>query len=109
MDGETEDESAIVEELTMTIFYFISHEIGHLLGGDDQRNYGAFLDQDAPLEHRIANAVVKMGMHMDDLAEYGFTMGDGLRAAEQYADIKQVADALHLTVEHATTNHAACL
>lgn len=108
MEGEAEDESAIVEELTMTIFYFVSHEIGHLLGGKDQNacmHYGAFLDEDAPLEHRIANAVVKMGMHIDDLAEYGFTLGGGPRADMFDADIKHVADALHATVEHATANH----
>ena len=105
MEEEAEDESAIAEELAMTIFYFISHEIGHLLSGEDQRNYGAFLEQDAPLEHRIANAVVKMGMHMDDKSGYGFTLGDGPRAEKQYTDIKQVADALHATVVHATLNH----
>ncbi len=97
--------SAIAEELTMTIFYFISHEIGHLLSGEDQRHYGAFLDQDAPLEERIANAVVKMGMHMEDLYLYGFTLGSGLQADKNYTDIKSVADDLQATVAAAIANH----
>lgn len=105
MEGEIEDEAAIIEELTMTIFYFLSHEIGHLLAGKDQRNYGAFLDEDAPLEHRIANAVVKMGMHMDDLAKYGFSLGDGPQKDDHFEDIKQVADDLYATVENVMVNH----
>lgn len=79
--GVKEDDQSVVDELTMATFFFVSHEIGHLLSGKghllsgkDQMNYGTFLGHDAELEHRIENAVFKLGRHADDFIEHGFNL-----------------------------------
>ncbi len=63
-EGDREED--ICEELSLVILFFIAHEVGHLLDGKDVRSFGAFLPPGADLEHRVANAVVKLARHVDD-------------------------------------------
>lgn len=103
--GVKEDDQSIVDELTMATFFFVSHEIGHLLSGEDQMNYGTFLGPDAELEHRIENAVVKLGRHADDFIEHGFNLPltNGVDVFDRRdSDIRRVEEELRETFE---TNH----
>ena len=63
---EGDREVDIRQELLLVILFFVAHEIGHLLDGKDARNFGTFLLPKSDLEHRVANAVVKLARHVED-------------------------------------------
>lgn len=65
-EGDREED--IREELSLVVLFFVAHEVGHLLDGKDSRSFGAFLPPGADLEHRAANAIVRLARHVDDLA-----------------------------------------
>ncbi|MCW3122261.1 MAG: hypothetical protein JWQ38_1753 [Flavipsychrobacter sp.] len=68
----SEDDPAAI--LTLTVFYFVAHEIGHLADECDGRNFGTFFSENNVLEQRIEHAVVKMCTHADEFKKYGFDL-----------------------------------
>lgn len=98
-ENDFEAEKAIKEQFMMTVYYFICHEIGHLLEDKQQGHYGSFLKPGSPLEENIANAVVKLEMHMRDLAKYGFTLGGGPENEKAYKEIRRNVDGLKNTID----------
>lgn len=81
-----------INELTLLTLFFISHEIGHLIDRKDVRSYTSFINPDAPLETKIANAVIKLCKHADDFKKYGFGLPDAISAVEKDSDIRKVAN-----------------
>lgn len=81
------DRAYIVETLTMVTLFFISHEIGHLLDHVNKRSYATFLQPDAQLEHRVANAVIKLCHHADEFAKYGFNLPGAQKAVDETSGI----------------------
>ncbi len=79
-EGDREDD--VRQELALVILFFAAHEVGHLLDGKDERGFGSVLPPGAPLEHRAANAVVRLARHVDDLVR----RGHGLPGFETLSD-----------------------
>jgi hypothetical protein len=88
--------------------FFVSHELGHLVANRDERSYTTFVRQDAELEDRIANAVLKLCRHADEFAKYKFDL-PGFQAvvqpeSEVRGEVRKVAEQVDdaLEVNHAT-------
>ena len=64
-EGDREED--IRQELSLVILFFVAHEVGHLLDHKDAHSFGAFLPPGSDLERRVANAVVRLARHVDDL------------------------------------------
>ncbi|KPJ57904.1 MAG: hypothetical protein AMS16_00430 [Planctomycetes bacterium DG_58] len=99
------DRAYIVETLTMVALFFISHEIGHLVDAVDERSYATFLQPDAPLEHRVANAVIKLCRHADELAKFGFDLPGAQKAVDEDSEIREWERQLAKEIETLKTNH----
>ena len=77
-----EPEESIRQELAMVTLFFVSHELGHLLGGHPEGEFSSFVDPRAPLEDRIDAAVVKLCRHVDEFSRHKFGL-PGFRRTEQ--------------------------
>jgi hypothetical protein len=99
------DRAYIVETLTMVALFFISHEIGHLLDAADERSYATFLRPDAQLEHRVANAVIKLCRHADEFAKYGFDLPGAQKAVDESSEIRGREQELAEQIETLKLNH----
>lgn len=100
------DRAYIIETLTMTALFFIAHELGHLLDDVGDRNWATFLRPDAGLERRLANAVLKLCRHTDELAAHGFDLPGFDRALERDSDVRRVEQELGADLETLRVNHA---
>jgi len=89
----------------MVALFFISHEIGHLVDAVDERSYATFLQPDAPLEHRVANAVIKLCRHADELAKFGFDLPGAQKAVDEDSEIREWERQLAKEIETLKTNH----
>lgn len=69
-------EQRVRREVAMALLFFVAHEIGHLLDGNDMRNFTTFVKPEAPLETRLAAATSKFWRHYEELKEYGFDLTD---------------------------------
>lgn len=89
-----EREQAIRHSVALTYLFYIGHELGHLLSGKNARNFTQFVNADAPLEHRLANAVVKLRRHAEEFKEFGFDLPGLGRVLETGDEIEQSSAAL---------------
>lgn len=99
------DRAYILETLTMVTLFFISHEIGHLLDGADERSYATFLKRDAQLEHRVANAVIKLCRHADEFAKYDFDLPGFREAVDEVSEVRERERELAKQIEILKMNH----
>ncbi len=103
--GAAENERRVRDALAGLYLFFVSHEIGHLAGGRADANFTTFVDPDEPLEHRLANAVVKLRRHAEEFAGLGFDLPGGERALQPGDEIEQASAALRVRLERLETNH----
>lgn len=64
-DGDREID--LRHELALVALFFLAHEVGHLLDGKDERSFASFLSDRAEFEVRVADAVVRLARHVQDL------------------------------------------
>ena len=79
-------------ELSMALFFYISHEIGHLLEHQDRHAFGRFIDPNAELETRLAAATAKFSRHVDELRNFGFDLSDFAPMMTVGSEVRQRAD-----------------
>lgn len=99
------DRAYVVETLTMVALFFVSHEIGHLQDAVDERSYTTFLDPGAPLETRVANAVVKLCRHAGEFHRHGFGLPGFEPVVEDTSEIRQRERELAGEIEVLKLNH----
>ena len=99
------DRSYIVETVTMVALFFICHELGHLLAGVSERQYGAFVRADAGLEQSVTNAVVKLCRHVDEFAHYKFNLPGFDQAEQRDSEIRRREQELGAEIEDVKTTN----
>ncbi|MDQ3258828.1 MAG: hypothetical protein M3R15_34005, partial [Acidobacteriota bacterium] len=99
------DRTYVVETMTMVLLFFLSHELGHLLDAVSARNYATFLNPDASLEERVANAVIKLCRHADEFAKYKFDLPGAQQVVEETGEIRQRERELAEQIETLKLNH----
>jgi hypothetical protein len=87
------------DTMTLTFLFFVAHEVGHLLDDADERSYATFIQGDAPLETRVANAAMKLCRHVDEFAEYGFDLPGWDQTTDPEGEIRQREQELTSTAE----------
>ena len=78
-----------VEAVTLATFFFVAHEVGHLLDDADERSYATFIKPGAALETEVANAAMKLCRHVDEFASYGFDLPGGDDTADPDSEIRR--------------------
>jgi hypothetical protein len=86
-----EPEESIRQELAMVTLFFVSHELGHLLGGHPEGEFSSFVDPRAPLEDRIDAAVVKLCRHVDEFSRHKFGLPGFRRTEQEKSGVRRVA------------------
>jgi hypothetical protein len=76
------------DALTRTLLFFVAHEVGHLYEDADERSYATFIQADAPLETRVANAAMKLCRHVDEFARYNFDLPLWDDTADPESDVR---------------------
>lgn len=79
-------------ELSMALLFYITHEIGHLLEGQDRHAFGRFIDPSAELETQLAAATAKFSRHVDELRNFGFDLSDFAPMMTVGSEVRQRAD-----------------
>lgn len=87
-------ETRIRRELSMALLFYVAHEIGHLLAGEDRHAFGRFIDPNAALETQLAAATAKFSRHVDELRKFGFYLADFEPMMTIGSEIRQRADEL---------------
>ena len=87
-----------LQEMVMAIFFFISHEIGHLIHKHAQASFSSFLDPTSPLESRVAHAVVKLCRHADEFDKFGFSLPGFKKAIDTESEVRKSASALKKSI-----------
>jgi len=100
-----EKEQAISNTVTLTYLFFIGHELGHLLGGHDAANFTEFIEAGSPLEHQLANAVVKLRRHAEEFEDFGFDLPGFKPALTKGNEVEQTSAALQKQIERLHLNH----
>jgi len=101
-----EKEEAIRHSVALTYLFYIGHELGHFLSGKDARNFTQFVTADSPLEHRLANAVVKLRRHAEEFEEFGFNLPGFERVLTPGDEIEQSSAALQQQLGRLYLNHS---
>jgi len=101
----SEKERAMRQTVFLTYLFFIGREIGHLSIGNEARNFAQFVDADSPLEHRLANAVVKLRRHAEEFKEFGFDLPGSERTLKQGDEIEVSSAALRNRIARLHLNH----
>jgi len=78
-----------VEAVTLATFFFVAHEVGHLLDDADERSYATFINPDAELETQVANAAMKLCRHVDEFASYSFDLPGWEDTADPDSEIRR--------------------
>lgn len=60
--------------MKLAMLYFVCHEIGHILQGDDDRKFASTLHADQPLETRVTEGVVRMCKHAEEFTKSGWVL-----------------------------------
>ena len=76
------------EAMALTLLFFVGHKIGHLLDDADERSYASFIQADAPLETRVANAAMKLCRHVDEFVAHGFDLPMWDQTADPTSEIR---------------------
>jgi hypothetical protein len=107
-DARGPDPEDAAGQLAMVLAFYVAHEAGHLRDGLEDRSFSSFVRPDAPLEVAVANAVVRLCGHVDDLARAGFTLPGGDEARDPSSRLRRREQQLRGDVEEADlVNHAA--
>jgi hypothetical protein len=96
----------ILDTLVMVVFFFISHEVGHLVDQKSARSFTSFLDPKAPLESCLANAVLKMDRHAAELDKYQFGLGGFEKKGKSGRSIRKTIEKLQKKHERLYTNNS---
>jgi hypothetical protein len=64
----------VEKQMKLILLFFVGHEIGHIKDGLSGRSFISQLSPDAPLEHRVEEAVVRMGRHVEEFNQLGFKL-----------------------------------
>ncbi|MCU7843327.1 MAG: hypothetical protein KZQ93_05760 [Candidatus Thiodiazotropha sp. (ex Monitilora ramsayi)] len=104
----TEDnfEAHMVQHMKLLIIFFGAHEVGHIIRRQNNRDFIAALPRDAPLEHKLANAVVKMCLHAEDFFHVGFRLDGFDDITDTESRVRRVESSLRTTTEAAFSNYA---
>jgi hypothetical protein len=92
-DADREAEEAIHAELGMLVAFFLAHEVGHIVGGDDYGAFGSFVDETQPLESRIDKAVVKLCRHVDEFNDNNFGLPGFADLGKKRGKVRRTAEA----------------
>jgi hypothetical protein len=98
-------EMAIRHTVALTYLFFIGHELGHLLNGDEAGSFTRFVDADSPLEHRLANAVVKLRRHAEEFETFKFNLPGFEHTLLEGSEIEQSSAALQKLINRLYINH----
>ncbi len=99
-------EEHMVQHMKLLIIFFGAHEVGHIMQNQNNRDYIATMRKDAPLEHKLANSVVKMCMHAEDLNRIGFRLDGFGDVSDTENRIRLIESDLRSTAENAFFNQA---
>lgn len=102
---DSKKEGTIRDTIALTYLFFIGHEIGHLLKNVDARSFTKFVEDGAPLEHRLANAVVKLRRHAEEFKKFNFGLPGFERALLEGDEIERSSAALQNQIERLYLNH----
>ncbi len=95
-------------QLALALAFFLAHEAGHLRDALDDRSFSSFVRPGAPLETRVAGAVVKLCRHVEDLAAAGFDLPGGGAVLDRRSELRRREQELRADVDEADlVNHAA--
>lgn len=103
--NDKEKETTVRSTIMLTYLFFIGHELGHLLNGNEARHFTSFIDADSPLEYRIANAVEKLYRHAEEFKAYGFDLPGFEATLTEGSEIEQSSRALLNTINRLRINH----
>ena len=56
-------------EVALALLFFVAHEVGHLLDGNDRRDFTTFVSPAAPLDTQLAAATLKFWRHYEELRQ----------------------------------------
>ena len=102
-----EKEQAVQDIVALTYLFFIGHEMGHLLNGNDTHSFAEFVQPDAPLEYRLTNAVVKLRRHAEEFASFGFDLPGFEAAITPGSEVEQTSAELRRQIADLNMNHTA--
>lgn len=87
-------EHCIRDELALALLFFLGHEVGHLLNGEDQRSFTTELPENAALETQLAAATAKYCRHVDELASFGYDLPGFDKVFTRGTEVRAAADAV---------------
>ena len=64
----------IIQQMKLIMILFFGHELGHIKDGLSGRSFINMLPPDAPLEHRVTEAVVRLCRHAEEFDRLGFDL-----------------------------------
>ena len=102
---DPEKEHAMQNTIALTYLFFIGHELGHLLRGNDVGSFTEFAGTGSPFEHRLANAVVKLRRHAEEFQEFSFNLPGFEGVLRPGDEIEQSSAALQNQIERLHSNH----
>jgi len=104
--GVTDKEDAVRDAIALTFVFFIGHELGHLINKNNAQNFTEFVDTREALEHRLANAVVKLRRHAEEFDSFGFDLPGFERVHAKGDDIERSSADLRKQLERLELNHS---
>jgi hypothetical protein len=95
VEGEKKsNQRTVIDEVTLTVLFFVAHEVGHLKDAVNFGKYATFLDPSKPLETRLANAAIKQRRHASEFEALGFALGGFRDAILPETDVFAAAEKL---------------
>ena len=98
-------EAELRETFALTIFFFVAHEIGHILDQVDQHSFTTFIDPLSPVENEVANAVVKLTRHAREFERVGMGLKGFEAPLNRESDIGQLNAELQEEIANITINN----
>ncbi len=98
-------EQQLRRELGMVALFFLGHEVGHFMHRHPSGQFATFVDPGAPLETRIADAVVKLCRHVDEFAPTQFGLPGFNRVADPASQVRQVVATVRARDESRYSRH----
>jgi len=82
-------DNQVVAQMKVVMLFLIGHEIGHIKDAGEGRSFINRLNPDAPLEKRVANAVVRMCRHVEEFNELGYDLPGWKDAADLKSRVRK--------------------
>ena len=98
-------ERQLRRELAMVALFFLGHEVGHFLHGHPSGQFATFVDPGAPLETRLADAVVKLCRHVDEFAPTQFGLPGFNQVADPASQVRHVVAVMRARNESRYSRH----